>query len=77
MSIEYSEALALPLGLGVSELVNATHCLCQVPTHMPNQLKEVVFIECLSWNPKGYVLEASGILAVRFELSDVSPLELV
>ena len=76
MSIEYSEALALSLSLGVSEFINASNCLSQVSTHMSNQFKEVVFIECLCWNPKCYVFEACRVLAVGFKLLYIPTLEL-
>ena len=58
------------------ERIYALHCLRQIPAHMTHDLKKLVFIEPLLWQPERYVFVTCGVLAVRFELRDLALFEL-
>ena len=76
MSIIYTIALTGPLSLGMSECIDTLHRLCEVATHVPHHLKELILIEALCGYPKRDILVARGEFAVRFEFSYLSLLEL-
>lgn len=76
MTIIYAEAFTGALGFRVLEGVNALYSLSQVPTHMSNNLEELILIE-LFRNPKSEILVTCRVLRVGFELGDFVVLELV
>jgi hypothetical protein len=78
VSVVYTVALTGPLSLGMSECIDTLHRLCEVATHMPHHLKELILIQTttLCGYPKRDILIARGVFAVRFEFSYLSLLEL-